>query len=150
MRSYLLCEIHGERFAVDVERVEEVVRMPWVTALAETPADVRGVVNYRGNCIAVVDPALRLSGELSTIGLESHLVIVSLNEDRVALVVDRVEDLVHASCRALPDEAASPGFVVGHLDDDRGLATVVDVGSLLKPEVQDFVVRTRESEAPSP
>jgi chemotaxis signal transduction protein len=150
MRTYLLSEILGQRFAFDVEGVREAVRMPWVTPVAETPADVCGVVNYRGQCIAVVDPALRLIGRTSERGLDSYLVIWSSAEDEVALVVDRVESLIEGCPKPAPKDAASPPFVLGHLDDERGLVTVLDVPQLLRPEVRDFATRARGSEAPTP
>jgi len=148
-QTYLFCTIHGERFAFDVERVTEVVRMPWVTAVAETPPDVNGVVNYRGTYIAVVDPAPRLLGSRSQVGVESYLVVLDLAREQVGLVVDRVENLASGSYAPPPKEAAPPGFVLGHLDDGQGLATVLDVESLLRPEVRDFVARARESAPPT-
>ena len=123
--------------------------MPWVTSIAETPPDVHGVVNYRGGYIAVVDPALRLTGARSEAGLDSYLVIVSLDQDQVALVVDGVEDLSRASCAPPPRDAAPPAFVLGHLDDGHGLATVLDVESLMRPEVRAFVARARDSAPPA-
>lgn len=148
MQTYLFCEIRGGRFAFDVEHVTEVVRMPWVTHVAETPPDVHGVVNYRGSTIAVVDPALRLLGARAEAGLDSYLVIVGVDHDQVALVVDRVENLAPASCSPPPKGATPPSFVLGHLDDGRGLATVLDVESLLRPEVREFVARAHDSAAP--
>jgi chemotaxis signal transduction protein len=148
MHTYLFCEIHGGRFAFDVERVTEVVRMPWVTRVAETPPDVHGVVNYRGTNIAVVDPAMRLLGARAEPGLDSYLVVVGIDRDEVGLVVDRVQNLAEATFSPPPKDAATPSFVLGHLDDGRGLATVLDVGALLRPEVREFVSRARDSAVP--
>jgi purine-binding chemotaxis protein CheW len=148
MQTYLLCRIHGERFAFDVEKVDEVVRMPWVTQVTETPADVRGIINFRGGCIAVVDPAFRLCGEGSEPGIDSFLVVVRLDADQVALIVDGVESLVEASPEPAPSGAASPGFVLGHFDDGQGLTTVVDVAEMLWADVQDFIAHTRTGPVP--
>ena len=150
MRTYLLCEISGQRFALDVAQVHEAVRMPWVTPVAETPEDVRGVVNYRGRCIAVGDPALRVVGQRSEPNIDSYLVIWQLDSEQVALVVDRVESMLQASPKPAPKDIASPRFVRGHIDDERGLVTVLDVAELLRPDVRDFVARAGESEAPPP
>lgn len=150
MQTYLLCTIHGERFAFEVEKVDEVVRMPWVTAVTETPLDVCGVVDYRGRSIAVVDPGYRLAGESTGPGLESYLVIVEIDEAQVGLVVDAVENLAQATRRSPPDKAGSPDFVLGHFDDGHGLATVVDVATLLRPDVQEFVAHAHESRIPPP
>jgi len=150
MQTYLLCTIHGERFAFDVEKVDEVVRMPWVTEVTETPIDVHGIINFRGSSIAVVDPAFRLCGEGTESGLDSFLVIVQLDADQVALIVDGVENLVEATPKPAPTEAATPSFVRGHFDDGQGLTTVVDVAELLRADVQDFVAHARESTVPPP
>jgi len=150
MPTYLLCEIGGQRFAFDVEQVHEAVRMPWVTPVAETPDDVCGVVNYRGRCIAVVDPAIRLVGHANERALESYLVIWQLEHEQVALVVDRVESLIQAEPKSAPRDVASPRFVRGHVDDGSGLCTVLNVLELLRPDVKEFVARAGESGAPPP
>jgi chemotaxis signal transduction protein len=150
MQTYLLCEIGGQRFAFDVEKVHEAVRMPWVTPVAETPDDVCGVVNYRGRCIAVVDPAIRLVGHPCVPGVDSYLVIWQLEREQVALVVDRVESLLQAEPKAAPRDVAASRFVRGHIDDGKGLCTVLDVVELLRPDVKEFVVRAGESGAPPP
>lgn len=148
MQTYLLCTLHGQKYAFDVEKVDEVVRMPWVTEVTDTPVDVHGIVNFRGRCIAVVDAALRLCGERTEPGLDSYLVVVSLEDDQVGLIVDGVENLVEAGLKPTPAEAASPAFVLGHFDDGHGLTTVVDVAALLGADVQDFVAHTRASAGP--
>lgn len=123
--------------------------MPWITAIAETPADVEGVVNYRGRYVAVVDPALRLTGARSEPGIDSYLIMVDLDHDQVALLVDGVENLAHAAYAVPPQDSAPPPFVLGYFDDGRGLATVLDVEALLRPEVRDFVARARDSAPPA-
>ncbi len=147
MQTYLLCKVHGERFAFEVEKVDEVVRMPWVTEVTETPVDVRGVVNFRGNTVAVVDPAFRLCGEGTEPGIDSYLVVVRYDETQVALIVDSVENLAEATPKPAPDGTESPGFVLGYFDDGHGLTTVVDVAALLKANVQAFVAEARATPA---
>jgi len=150
MKTYLLCDLQGQRFAFDVELVEETVRMPWVTQIAETPPDVCGVVNYRGSTIAVVDPGQRLMGKRSRRDVDSYLVVIRVQADPVALVVDRVDGLAQGVAATPPKGAASPSFVLGHLEDEQGLVTVLDVPELLRPDVRAFVARARNSEAPPP
>ncbi len=149
MQTYLLCNIQGQRFAFEVEKVHEAVRMPWVTAIAETPPDVCGVVNYRGKYVAVVDPALRLTGRCAERGLDSYLVIMTLGNERVALVVDRVDSLTHRTPAPTPANAGTPAFVRGHIDDGGGLITILDLEELLRPDVREFVQLAPETEAPA-
>ncbi|HEX7603782.1 MAG TPA: chemotaxis protein CheW [Polyangiaceae bacterium] len=143
----LLCTLGGELYGFDAACVDEVVRMPWVTAVAESPAEVRGVVDYRGSLVVVIDPALRLLGALRPMSVDAFLVVLRAGPDRVALVVDQVHGLRDAVPRPPADAFAAPPFVVGHIDDDDGnLVTLLDVPTLLREDVRELVVRTRSSQ----
>jgi chemotaxis signal transduction protein len=80
--------------------------------------------------------------------VDSYLVILTIGDDRVALVVDHVESLVRRTPEPAPASAGTPSFVRGHMDDGSGLITILDVGELLRPEVRDFVERAPETDAP--
>jgi chemotaxis signal transduction protein len=66
----MLVEIGGERTAIRITAIAEVMPIPTLTRVAGAPDDVRGVVNLRGELYSVIDPssfmqAGRGAGEIS-------------------------------------------------------------------------------------
>ena len=49
-----------EEFGVDISQVREIVRLVQITYLPKAPAFIEGVVNLRGQVLAVIDLAKRI------------------------------------------------------------------------------------------
>ena len=89
-------EIAGGAYAVPLDQVVEMQRLPSMTRLPNVPEWVRGVVNLRGDIVSVVDPAtfLHLSRDTHTDHGRKLVVLRSLNSDlQIGLVVDHVYGL---------------------------------------------------------
>jgi purine-binding chemotaxis protein CheW len=59
-RQFVVFLIGKEEFAVDIKEVVEIVKPDEITPLPETGKFIKGVINLRGNAIAVLDLALKL------------------------------------------------------------------------------------------
>ncbi len=104
--QYLIFNLGGDRYAVDVENVNSVLEVPHITRLPKTPQFIRGLINLRGSVIPVVD--LKSKFEMGRVGTSDSARIVVLDvpgikdraiigalADSVYKVVDleRVEDI---------------------------------------------------------
>ena len=89
----LVFAVGEQRFALDISRVERVVRMVEITQFPGLPSIVAGVVNIRGEVVTVI--SLRRCFVLPERGIElgDRLIIMSLERRRVALWVDDVLEL---------------------------------------------------------
>jgi purine-binding chemotaxis protein CheW len=123
------------RFALPMEAVAEVGRLPGVTRVPGTPAWVRGVTNWRGRILGVLDlrdllglPAAQSSGE-------GRLVVLARNGAMVGLVAERVDGVLEVDTEALepvlltlPAEAGA--LLEGQLTDGNGPVGVVDADAV--------------------
>jgi purine-binding chemotaxis protein CheW len=91
-------------YAVGVADVVEVLRMVAVTPLPEASACVRGVLNYRGRVIRVVDGRARLGLPPGDPGASASIVVVQIGERVVGVVVDEAVGVA-----VLPPDAVQPG-----------------------------------------
>jgi purine-binding chemotaxis protein CheW len=87
----VICRIAGERFALPVSAVREVVAAPPVTRIPGAPAEVLGIANVHGTLVTTVSGP-RLLG-LSTAGGNECLIVLSMEQARVGILVDEVEDV---------------------------------------------------------
>jgi purine-binding chemotaxis protein CheW len=129
--------IGGQRYALPVENVGEVVRIPALLAVAGAPPNVCGVLNLRGRHIPVLD-ARALVGEAPDYTLASQIVIVDERArdgggaPRLGLLVDKVRGVQTfdaAQVEALGVELAAP-FLRSILSDGAESILLMDAAGL--------------------
>ena len=57
--KYLVFTLSGERYAVPVLAVREIIRLCPITPVATMPPHIRGVINLRGRVIPLIDLRVR-------------------------------------------------------------------------------------------
>ncbi|MBN2874600.1 MAG: purine-binding chemotaxis protein CheW [Spirochaetales bacterium] len=89
---YLSFTLGDEAFAVPVESVEVVLETPLVTRVPNAESHLRGVINFRGSVIPIVDPRLRFGGD--PIGLEegSSVIVLQMHYEGDDVVVGMLAD----------------------------------------------------------
>jgi purine-binding chemotaxis protein CheW len=123
--------LDGHLFGVPVENVQEVLRSQRVTAVPLAPAEIRGLLNLRGQIVTTIDLRTRLGLPASEDESSSVNVVVRTSDGAVSLVVDRIGHVLEppaASFESAPDTVpAAVRELVEHvckLDD--GLLLVLD------------------------
>ena len=99
----LLVQLTGELYALPSASVREVVRYRAYTPVPGAPPALPGILNQRGMILPVVDLQLMLGLESMPPTRATRLVVVSHSEVDMALLAERVLDLV-----ALPADAIDP------------------------------------------
>lgn len=105
--SWLRFQLSGQSFAVEVLKVQEVMRVPDILALRGTPAWMLGMMNLRGQIVPVTDLALRLGLASVERGASARVVVLELRGEAMGLLVDSVAD-VHPISDAAIEELGGP------------------------------------------
>jgi purine-binding chemotaxis protein CheW len=82
--------IDAQLFALDIQRVEELLWLPALAPMEEQPAYVLGSFDLRGELVRVVDLNLRLGRPAHPIRVDQQLVVTRTDEGLVALVADEL------------------------------------------------------------
>lgn len=89
--------IGNEEFGVDIAQVREIVRLIPITYLPKAPAFIEGVVNLRGQVVAVIDLAKRLSIPGAARGESTRIVVVEFDGLTMGMIVDSVSEVLRLS-----------------------------------------------------
>ncbi len=138
--QYLTFFVGGERFAIGILDVQEIIEVVNITRVPMMPEHIRGVLNLRGNVVPVVDLSVRLGHQRCEIDKRSCIVLteVSHEENRqvLGMLVDEVNEILEIPYDALqpaPDFGASirTDFIkhMGRVDDD--FIILLDVNHVL-------------------
>ena len=138
VRQLVVFILHGDRFAVPIETVREIVRYTPPAASAAASGLIRGMINLRGVVVPVADLSDRLGHGRHT-GEDAQIVVLELRDGPLGLIVDHVKG-VHrvpsAQINPTPVPGAEQGFgdEIAAIDDE--LVLLLDpervLGSLLR------------------
>ncbi|RZA26157.1 MAG: chemotaxis protein CheW [Proteobacteria bacterium] len=92
--QYLIFTLRNRDFAVPIDHVWEINRMPDITPVPMKEAHVVGVINLRGKVIAVVDLGLMFGHNSYEPSKESCVLILQSRKDKVGTIVDCVKSVV--------------------------------------------------------
>lgn len=83
--------IAGEQYAVDIERIVEIVRPRPVTRIPNAEESVTGIISLRGTIVTLVDVRRRLGHpDLHQLGDDARIVVIDFRNETIGFVVDRV------------------------------------------------------------
>jgi len=83
-----------ETFGVPISTVHEIVRVPVITAVPESPDCVEGVINLRGQIIPVVDLRKRFGEKIVTSGKKNRILVAEVDGKMIGLIVDSASEVL--------------------------------------------------------
>ena len=93
--KYLTFILNRERFAVEIEFVNEIISTLQITPIPYTPGYVKGVINLRGKVIPIIDLRLCLGLVGTDETLETCVIVVEAADVVLGFYVDQVAEVMH-------------------------------------------------------
>ena len=135
-REYLTFRLGNEEYGIDILKVQEIRGYDAVTAIANAPAFIKGVVNLRGIIVPIVD--LRIKFAVGEARYDQFTVVIILNIGArvVGVVVDSVSDvltLASGQVKAAPEFATTLNteYITGLGTVDQRMLILVDIERLM-------------------
>ena len=134
--------LDGQRYALDLDRVQRSLRVVAITPLPAAPANVLGIIDLGGTVIPVINLRQRFHHPPRRLHLSDHLVIAKTRKRIVALLVDETKGVIE-----VPAQSCSPAdgilprleFVEGAVKLDDGLVLIHDLDRLLSLEEEEAI-----------
>jgi len=122
-REFLTFRLGTESFGIDILKVQEIRGWDEPTAIPNSPAFIKGVINLRGVIVPVLD--LRMKFNLPQAAYDKFTVVIILNVASrvIGIVVDAVSDVLSLDKEAIrkTPEFSSAAFDTRYIT---GLATL--------------------------
>ncbi len=93
-REFLSFRLGAEEYGIDILRVQEIRGWENPTAIANTPAFIKGVINLRGIIVPIVDLRLKFNLGKANYDVFTVVIILSVAKRVVGIVVDAVSDVI--------------------------------------------------------
>jgi len=109
--KYLVFHLGEEEFAIQVQKVREIMGVQEITQVPQTPAYVKGVLNLRGKVIPVIDLRLKFGLPEMAYGQRTCIIVVQIAGSRgpvwMGVVVDGVAEVLQVASADVED---TPSF----------------------------------------
>lgn len=135
---YLGFRLHTDDYAIPLLRVKEVIALPEMTPVPQTPAYFLGIMNLRGQIISVIDLRLKL-GLKAENNEDTCVIICDLAPLCLGIVVSSVTNVLALT----PDQigprpevsgTAKTDFVLGVAKQQKSMTLIIDIASALGVE----------------
>lgn len=130
----LLFSVGDQRFALSLEQVQEIQHIVQLAPASHQDGALIGAMNLRGEVVPVIDVRAVMGLPRVAYTLETPMIVCTAESESVALVVDRVHDVVVVPSENVQAPSLLHAFesqVAGVFAHEDGLVYLVDTHALI-------------------
>jgi purine-binding chemotaxis protein CheW len=156
--QYLSFSLRGTEYAVGILKVKEILQYEETTRVPSTPKSVRGVINLRGQVVAVVDLAAKFGlGETEPTPFTCILIVeaaVDGNPTVVGIMADSVQEVIELG----GDDVEPPpafgtnvkvDFLLGMGKLGKRFVLLLDIDRVISADEKEFAREVASGEVPA-
>lgn len=139
--SFMLAD---EEYGVEVLKVREIIRMPTITKMPNTPQHVEGIINLRGKVIPIISMRKRFGLMESENSGHTRIIIMDVVGTLTGFIVDAVSEVIriHSSEIQPPPTMIMSGgigreFITGVFNHAERLLIIMDVDRMFSDDERD-------------
>jgi purine-binding chemotaxis protein CheW len=105
--KYLTFQLAQEEFGIRVLKVREIMGLQEITAVPQTPAHVKGVINLRGKVMPLIDLRLKFGMPAAEYTTRTCIIVTQVRAESgtvlMGIVVDGVSEVLNLSGQEIED-----------------------------------------------
>jgi len=106
--QYITFQLDDEIYALDVAHAREIVDVPRLTRMPNSPPWIRGVMNLRGSVVPVIDLKHKFEMGTTEVTQRSCVLIVEFEFEHAIFVIGVLVDAVLAVFELAPEQLEAP------------------------------------------
>ena len=129
--------LEDETYGIDVMQIREVLRSPEISPVPGAPSYMLGIINLRGNVVAIIDTRSRFGlPPKAEIDDASRILVLEAGDYVVGFLVDSVSEVAELrndNIEPTPDTGSGDAsrFISGLYNRKEGLLILLDASKLL-------------------
>ena len=94
-KQYIVVKLGNEQYGIDIQYIDNIVRMQRITRVPKAQHYFKGVINLRGEIIPVMSLRLRFGFEADEYSNNTRIIILKIEPQySVGIIVDEVREVV--------------------------------------------------------
>ena len=95
-RQYIVIKLGEEQYGININYIDNIVRMQKITRVPKAQHYFKGVINLRGEIVPVMSLRLKFGLPVDEITDKTRIIIIKLEQQAtVGLIVDQVNEVVN-------------------------------------------------------
>lgn len=133
--QFIVVNIGNEQYGIDINYIDNIVRMQNITRVPKVSPYLRGVINLRGEVIPVMSLRIKMGLEPDEVTKNTRIIIIKMNHESIGLIVDSVKEVVNINMNEVEKvsfDNREDSFVMGIGKQDTGLISLLDLVAVLQ------------------
>jgi purine-binding chemotaxis protein CheW len=136
--------LSNEEYGVEVLKVREIIRMPGITKMPNTPSYVEGIINLRGKVIPIISMRKRFGLVEVDHDIHTRIMVMDVGGGLTGFIVDAVSEVIRIhSSEIQPPPAMVSGnidqeFITGVFNHTDRLLIIMDVDQMFSPQEREY------------
>jgi purine-binding chemotaxis protein CheW len=141
--KYLTFQLASEEFGIRVLKVREIMGLQEITAVPQTPAHVKGVINLRGKVVPVIDLRLKFGVATAEYTQRTCIIVTQVQGDSapvlMGIIVDGVSEVLNLTAAEIEDtpdfgEAVAGQYLLGMAKVKGKVKILLDIDRVLSSQ----------------
>lgn len=140
--EFLSFQLGKEDFCLEILKVQEIRGYGNITAIANTPDYIKGVIHLRGEIVPILDLRIRLNFTQVEYNELTVVIILNLAGHHLGIVVDGVSDVIALNIDQISDlpemlSSINTKYITGVVTIDTHTMILLDIENLLNRDELD-------------
>ena len=140
-KQYIDVMINNEQYGIDINFIDNIVRMQRITRVPKAQDYFPGVINLRGEIIPVMSLRRRFGFEDDVFTPKTRILILKPEpQASIGFIVDEVKEVINIKeeeiDRVVTSEDKNP-FIAGVGKHTKGLVSILNISAVLQDKEQD-------------
>jgi len=134
--QYVILNVHDQNLAIGIEQVNEIISVPQIFKVPNSPDYVEGLISLRGKVYTVINLCKKFKLPVKDADENTKIVIVNSTSASIGLLVDNVKEIAafdDSDIESSSDSVAtkSVNFIKGVAKKDDVVTIILDVEKLI-------------------
>lgn len=143
LKQYIVVKLGSEQYGIDIQYVDNIVRMQKITRVPKAQDYFKGVINLRGEIIPVMSLRLKFELEADEYASKTRILILKVEQQGAfGLIVDEVREVVTLDTELIEKITYDPNdermmYLLGIGKHNDSLISLLNIQSLITEKEKD-------------
>ena len=132
-KQYIVVQIGNEKYGIDINFIDNIVRMQKITRVPKAQSYFKGVINLRGEIVPVMSIRKKMGLADDKITDKSRIIILKL-EDKgsLGIIVDEVREVITLNMAEVEVKTAKDSFINGIGKNGNELISLFEINAIVE------------------
>lgn len=132
-KQYIVVQIGNEKYGIDINYIDNIVRMSKITRVPKVQSYFKGVMNLRGEIVPVMSIRKKMGLPEDVITDASRIIIIKLEEKgSIGVIVDEVREVITLNMAEVEKQTAKDSFINGIGKNGDELISLFEINAIVE------------------